>query len=235
MDLVTQQLLERRARILQTARDLIGEVGYQGLTMRHLATRCGVSVPTLYNQFGSKDQLLAAAVQSHFASLLTSSAPESRGIGHEYLISIMQLRAREITRLPGFHRKLLGAFMSTRDTESTEAELRTGLAGELSKALAEMREQGQLADWADAELLAKHLTGACVASAVAWATGVLDDAELEATMLLTACMLTLGAASGDARDALQREAVKAQATLAEKRTEEPARQDISAPASAVEA
>ena len=232
MDLVTQQLHERRGRILEAARELIAERGYQALTMRNLATRCRVSVPTLYNQFGSKDQLLAAAVQSHFSGLLGAAPPESRSSGHEYLIAIMRLRAREMTRLPGFHRKLLGAFMSTRDTESTESDIRSGLAGELSKALVEMREQGQLADWLDEGVLAQQITGACIASAVAWAIGVLDDAGLEATMLQAACMLTLGAASGEARDALQREAIAAQAALAHWRIERPPHENVSEAASA---
>ena len=76
MDLVTEQKLERRERILASARELIAERGYEGLTMRDLAAHCRVSVPTLYNQFGSKDSLLAAAVETHCSGLLATSRDE---------------------------------------------------------------------------------------------------------------------------------------------------------------
>jgi len=70
---VTEQKLERRARILAAARELIAQRGYEALSMRELAAHCRVSVPTLYNQFGGKQALLAAAVESHFAGLLAGT------------------------------------------------------------------------------------------------------------------------------------------------------------------
>ena len=63
MDLMTEQRLARRAAILSTARELIAARGYESVTVRELAEICRVSVPTLYNQFGGKDQLLAEAIE----------------------------------------------------------------------------------------------------------------------------------------------------------------------------
>jgi len=221
MDLVTQQLHERRERILETARALIGEIGYQALTMRELAARCRVSVPTLYNQFGSKNELLATAVQSHFSGLLGSDPQATRGGGHMHLIAVVRLCASEMTRLPDYHRALIGAFMGLRDTDATQATLISNLTSELAVALAELRESGQLRDWLDIDVLAEQITQSCIASSVSWAIGVLDDERLEASMLHAACCLTLCAAQGAARKPLEREAQSAQRLLAERNHRQP--------------
>lgn len=51
---------ERRARIIQAARELIRETGNAGLSMRVLAQRAGVSLATPYNLFGSKRAIVLA-------------------------------------------------------------------------------------------------------------------------------------------------------------------------------
>jgi AcrR family transcriptional regulator len=54
---------ERRSRIIKAARDLIGETGDAGLSMRALATKAGVSLATPYNLFGSKRAVLVAVLE----------------------------------------------------------------------------------------------------------------------------------------------------------------------------
>jgi AcrR family transcriptional regulator len=54
---------ERRLRIIQAARDLIGETGDAGLSMRALAAKAGVSLATPYNLFGSKRAVLVAVLE----------------------------------------------------------------------------------------------------------------------------------------------------------------------------
>jgi AcrR family transcriptional regulator len=69
MSLLQQQMAERRARILAAARKLIVPHGYDGLTMRDLARAARVSVPTLYNLFGSKDAILVAELERSAATV----------------------------------------------------------------------------------------------------------------------------------------------------------------------
>src|SRR5262245_6474359 len=65
MSLFDEHKAERRARIGKAARQLIAERGYEGLTMRDLAQKARVAVPTLYNLFGSKDAILIAELEAH--------------------------------------------------------------------------------------------------------------------------------------------------------------------------
>lgn len=61
----------RRKRILSQARAMIAEEGYQAFNVRALAKRAGVAQRTLYNAFGSKDYIIATAIQQYHADFHT--------------------------------------------------------------------------------------------------------------------------------------------------------------------
>jgi AcrR family transcriptional regulator len=50
------------ARILDAAEELFAERGYAGTTLRDVADRVGLRIPSLYNHFASKDALYAAVL-----------------------------------------------------------------------------------------------------------------------------------------------------------------------------
>ena len=73
-------MAERRARILETARDMLVEEGGK-FTMRDLAKRSGVALATLYNIFGSQDELVAQAVVQVFEERIEDLIPTRRRLG----------------------------------------------------------------------------------------------------------------------------------------------------------
>ena len=62
--------LGKRASILEAAKRLFLEQGYQGVSMDQIAAEAGVSKLTVYSHFGDKDALFAAAVQAKCAEML---------------------------------------------------------------------------------------------------------------------------------------------------------------------
>ncbi len=54
---------ERRARIIQTAREIFFEVGYAGASMSMISSRLGGSKATLYAYFNSKEELFSAIIR----------------------------------------------------------------------------------------------------------------------------------------------------------------------------
>ena len=50
-------------QILDAAEDLFGEFGFSGTTLRDVATRVGIQIPSLYNHFESKEALYAAVLE----------------------------------------------------------------------------------------------------------------------------------------------------------------------------
>jgi AcrR family transcriptional regulator len=62
----------RRQLILDQTRALAGEAGWDAVTIRAVAQRCGLSAPSLYELFPSKAGLLAAVARDGFAELAVS-------------------------------------------------------------------------------------------------------------------------------------------------------------------
>lgn len=54
----------RRRQLLELATQLFTERGYAAASMDELAARAGVSKPVIYSQFGSKEGLLVASIES---------------------------------------------------------------------------------------------------------------------------------------------------------------------------
>ncbi len=55
----------KRAAILQAAKQLFAEQGFDGVSMDAIARHAGVSKLTVYSHFGDKDGLLTAVVEAH--------------------------------------------------------------------------------------------------------------------------------------------------------------------------
>lgn len=57
-------IVTSREEILQTSRALLRDKGWDAVNIRGVAAACGVSVGSIYNYFGSKEELTSAVVES---------------------------------------------------------------------------------------------------------------------------------------------------------------------------
>lgn len=83
-----------RERVLEAARDLFDEVGYEDAAIREIARRAGVSIGSVFTTFGGKADLLAAVMNDRLESLcgeLDRLIPHLRGSTADRLRSIMAL------------------------------------------------------------------------------------------------------------------------------------------------
>jgi AcrR family transcriptional regulator len=62
---------ERREQLLEIARTLFAERGFEGASIEEIATRAGVSKPIVYEHFGGKEGLYAVVVDREVQTLLT--------------------------------------------------------------------------------------------------------------------------------------------------------------------
>jgi TetR/AcrR family transcriptional repressor of mexJK operon len=65
--------LGKRAAILEAAKRMFTQQGFDGSSMDQIAAEAGVSKLTVYSHFGDKDALFVAAVESHCDQSLPSS------------------------------------------------------------------------------------------------------------------------------------------------------------------
>jgi AcrR family transcriptional regulator len=206
MSLLDQQMAERRERILEAARTIIGAHGYEGLTMRDLARASRVTVPTIYNLIGSKDEVLFAAVLDQTASFL---AGIERGRGDA--IAVVDATVNELLRRPRYYRELLLVLLVSPAAGPARRHVGRALAGELDAALAELVEAGELSEWVDRGLLRERLHAHLDMTSLEWAKGWLTASAFRAAARFEAATLLLAVTSGRSRNAFERIARESQA------------------------
>jgi len=232
MDLVTRQREERKQRILEMARALIAERGYEGVTMRDLAEASLVSVPTLYNLFGGKNELLLEAVLSYFATLVAGVARPDTGEGLDRLLALVRTIGRETPKHANYARSLMSFFGGASDRGNLHAFVSNAMSQEFVAALEQMQQKRQLVAWADPQALGQRLSSQITITTFEWTYGRLSDDGFLAAMLYGTGVMLLGLTRGKAAVEVERLVAKHQAAaLAQPRpatTAEPSPETVAA-------
>ncbi|MGD7003835.1 TetR/AcrR family transcriptional regulator [Corynebacterium halotolerans] len=138
---------ERRAQLLQAARELIREQGSDALTLAVLAEHAGVSKPVTYQHFGTRSAVLAELYREFKARTHTAldvslrSAPDSlpevaRIIAAAYIDCIDE----EETELPG----IVGALSGSTELEKARDAADTAFSTRCRTALEPFTRDGNL-------------------------------------------------------------------------------------------
>ena len=151
---------------------MIAEQGFDAITVRDLASACGVSVPTLYNQFGGKDQLLAAAIEDHFLADEYQLEIRHTLSGIDRIVAVLDHISAQFLANPAFHRRMMEAFASLESTTTVQQKISFNLVLELEGELRAMQSAGEVSAWVDPAQLSWQLTTAMISSAVVWKASV---------------------------------------------------------------
>ncbi|MEM6858599.1 MAG: TetR/AcrR family transcriptional regulator [Pseudomonadota bacterium] len=102
-----QAVSERRRRIFDAARAIIAQGGLDSLTTRGLAQAAGLTVPTLYNLVGGKDEILTQMVTQNVEAIWERLGFDRRATPLEMADAIID-EAYEVVRAEkSFHRAIL--------------------------------------------------------------------------------------------------------------------------------
>src|SRR5579871_3638868 len=98
-------------RVLDAARRLLEENGFEGFTVQEVAARSGVSVGAIYERFGNKESLLRV-VHGRVMDALDAAAAEiaTRAEPQDAAAAIVAAVA-DYARIARQHRRILRAFM----------------------------------------------------------------------------------------------------------------------------
>ncbi len=199
MNLVEQQALERRERILETVRQCIVEKGVIELTIRDLAEACRVSVPTLYRGFGSKEQLLVEAISSFFNTQVLGEKLETSNLtGAERILAIVDLCGKTIAEMPEYNQQLFALFMNSEFGAKLGWDITESITYYLRQGLDEIADSGDLHDWVDKDVLAERLAAQCIISAMEFCGGDLSTEGFLAAFGYSVALLMLASCRGEA-------------------------------------
>ena len=165
--------LRRRAQILANTRRLVAEEGIGNFTLRQVADASGVSVPTVYNNIGSRDEVIFAAAEEYFhAKLMCARAETVLGSAHSFNAALIApaLRNSVYQRTVINHLYIYGA---------SRARVARDWCSLLVRELLSLHSQnGDFYPGADLGLLAKQLREQWRNTFFGWATGEISDAQL---------------------------------------------------------
>jgi AcrR family transcriptional regulator len=198
MNLVEQQAIERRERILETVRQCIVEKGVIELTIRDLAQACRVSVPTLYRGFGSKEQLLVEAIRSFFNTQVLGEQLENSGLeGAERVLATVDLCGKTIADMPEYNQQLFTLFMSSDFGAKLGWDITESITYYLRQGLNEIADSGELHEWVDKDVLAERLAAQCIIAALEFCGGDLSPDGFLSAFGYSVALLMLASSRGE--------------------------------------
>jgi AcrR family transcriptional regulator len=103
---------DRRLRILVEAQKIVEESGVEGFTIRALSARADVSPRTLYNLFGSKEDIIAAAIEHFFLELIEGLPPAPQPEDMVGVVGRLGDIAQAIMGLRRYSTAMIGVFFS---------------------------------------------------------------------------------------------------------------------------
>ncbi len=151
---LTPRQLQRRERILETVRQHLSRSGYEGLSMRDVATESAVSPTTLYNLYDNKDGLVLAALEDLLVQLATSVPEQLRGL--EAAEARARAYARNIVRNPRYAEAMARMLFNARPTDPIAKMLLHDAIGLRRELIVEMQALGEMRKDIDVDFFAQQ-------------------------------------------------------------------------------
>jgi AcrR family transcriptional regulator len=160
----------RRRRILDAASHLVETDGLDGVTMRRLAERAGVSYATVYNLVGAKEDVLVAVLRAGLEDLADKLAALESGDPLQRAEAMVTGMVEHFVARPALYQPLLQAVHEpAAGARGLPIRLRTIARHEAL--IREAIDQGLLRDELDPHVLARHITLAVNGAIRRWAAG----------------------------------------------------------------
>ena len=153
-----------RRKVLEAARDLFNEIGYDETTIRAIAERAGVSVGSVFTTFASKSDVLSQVMDDRVESLfaeLDRVARHLRGSIIDRVSSVFAIHYDfECRRVKLFLAHVAASFRPTLEASTIPYGRNSRFKGMLLDMLAEAAERGEVRSDADLDLVLDTLMAA---------------------------------------------------------------------------
>lgn len=197
-------MLERRRRILRAARVMISELGYENFSFRELAKRAEVAPRTLYNLFGSRENIVTSAIFAYSKAftdraLYIEPAHTLSGL-LERLISV---HSRNI-EIRSYTSAIMAVYNSQGPAPSIRLAIRT-LSYDNSRPFVDhLAANRYFVDHVTPKRFTDYMTSAVYCTLSDWCAGEILDVDLvdglAETLLIATLAFTRGAARKEAQE-----------------------------------
>ncbi|WBX83766.1 TetR/AcrR family transcriptional regulator [Sphingosinicella microcystinivorans] len=192
-------IIERRHRILSTARKLITAKGIADLSMSEIAEQAQVAKRTLYNIFKGRDLLIAAAIQQYFEDYEVQIKYRTAPASAERMAEHLGIVARRNLTMRDYTRALLSMYFSA-DAETGVRNAIFEIAAHSHRPWIEkLHQENRLHYWIDPEVLVEDLVRYRYSVGLDWAQGRIVDDKFAPIIITGVLTMVAGASRPSAR------------------------------------
>jgi len=186
-------------------REQISAVGYEALNIRDLAAASGVALKTLYNLYGSKDELLLAAVAELLSDVQNLEPVAGAEPGIPRLLAHTQAIATQIVETPAYADTMARTlFQAGRDHHLIDVMLGSSVRL-VTENLQYAVTQGELIENLDLEESAQVLAGHQWSMVLLWSKGLIALDSIPGAMLRSSLVSLISLCRGVRRAQLEQQ------------------------------
>jgi AcrR family transcriptional regulator len=194
---------QRQRRILDVARREIAALGYDAITMQGLANASEVSVKTLYNLYGSKDELLLAAVENLLEQLRQHPSLAEAPPGVASLLAFYDVLDNQIVATPHYA-EVMAKTMFRADKDHRLTRILLGDTGNFASAALEASiDQGEVRSDIDTVAIGKLLMANAWGVILAWSKGLIPLQQFKQRALQSRLMTLVPVCQGSMKQGLE--------------------------------
>lgn len=192
------KMFARRRKMLEEARVLIEDSGYDGFTIRDLCKRAKVSPQTVYRAFESKERLAALSIRHFYDSFEEVHSYVHAATSLEGVLERLIVNHHSMSDV----RQYVTAIVSIYFTPSMDAELRMAASHRITTTLkpwiTSMWESGGIRRGISEDQILRSIVSLLFAISVDWCSGDLSDDEFLDSKLEGLLTYAMGATRGAA-------------------------------------
>ncbi|MCE7997531.1 MAG: TetR/AcrR family transcriptional regulator [Rhodobiaceae bacterium] len=181
----SKNMAKRREAILREARSLIANEGFEALKIRDLAARAGLTVPTIYNLIGGKNEILAVIINALVAELRIIQDQARNGGVEESFATLINDLADHFSKDEAFFRAaFIAGDRSGLFEQSSDKGIFAHFVQQPIEACAQAVKEGLLRGQIPPEVLGPQIYGCYRLARQDWANGYFDLNEFRNQALI---------------------------------------------------
>ena len=160
--------IQRRAQILEAAKELFVEKGYHATKTKDIARACGVTEPVIYKHFDSKDELFLEVISSIAGETLNEFSFD-RAVDTEHILTSFVLnRAEKVDANFALFKRLLGEVLENEKIRRDYySKYLPRLANPVIAYLETLKDQGYIKKEVSSKVIALGLLGILLVASLA--------------------------------------------------------------------
>ncbi|MDB5715095.1 MAG: hypothetical protein JWO15_2492 [Sphingomonadales bacterium] len=194
------RIVERRRRILDEARRLVSEFGYDGFGIRELCQRAQVAPQTVYKAFENKERLVSLAIRQYFQSYAEEQLFHFEDTTLEGVIERLIVGDAGATSAPEY----VSALVAIHFSQTAQDDLRVAASYHIMSILQPwaqaLRDGGHMRPSFTTEMLTTSVVHLFFGISLDWCRGAISDEEFLQQKFATLLTCAVGATHGPAQE-----------------------------------